>query len=45
MTATVRSPDGDTPQDVRHGAVVLEVEGNGQALELRLPRVSPGGRR
>jgi amino acid permease len=45
MTATVRSPDGDTPQDVRHGAVVLKVEGNGQALELRLPRVSPGGRR
>jgi hypothetical protein len=45
MTATVRGPDGDAPQDVRNGAVDLDVQGDGQALELRLPRVSAARRR
>ena len=37
--------DGDVPQEVRDGSVVLDVQGDGQTLELRLPRVSAGGRR
>ena len=45
MTATVRGPDGDAPQEVRNGAVDLDVQGDGQALELRLPRVSAARRR
>ena len=45
MTATVRGPGGDTPQEVQNGAVDLDVQGGGQALELRLPSVSRGGRR
>ena len=47
MTARVRGPDGDVPQEVRDGSVVLDVqgEGDGQTLEMRLPRVSAGGRR
>ena len=45
VTARVRGPDGDVPQEVRDGWVVLDVQGDGQTLELRLPRVSAGGRR
>ena len=45
MTATVRGPGGDAPQEVRNGAVDLDVQGDGQALELRLPRVSGARRR
>jgi hypothetical protein len=53
MTASIRGPDGDVPQDVRDGALVLDIQGDiqgdlqgdGQTLEMRLPRVSAGGRR
>jgi amino acid permease len=45
MTATLRGPDGDAPHEVRNGAVDLDVQGDGQVLELRLPRVSAPRRR
>lgn len=45
LTAALRGPDGEVPQEVRNGAVVLDVGDEEQTLELRLPRVSRGARR
>ena len=45
VKAVLRGPGGDVPQEMRDGAVVLEVGDDPETLELRLPKVSPGGRR
>ena len=45
VTAAVRGPRGDVAQEMRDGAVVLDVGDDPGTLELRLPRVSRDGRR
>ncbi|HEU5000470.1 MAG TPA: aromatic amino acid transport family protein [Lapillicoccus sp.] len=46
VTAALRGPDGDVPQEVREGSVVVQLDdGVAETLELRLPRVSGGARR
>jgi hypothetical protein len=44
-TALLRSRDGESPQEMPDGELVLDVGDDPGTLELRLPRVSPGGRR
>ena len=46
VTAALRGPGGDVPQEVREGSVVVRLdEGAAESLELRLPRVSGAARR
>jgi amino acid permease len=45
MTASLRGPGGDTPQPVVDGGLVVDAVNGADTLELRLPRVSPAGRR
>jgi len=46
VTATLRGPGGDVPQEMREGSVVLRLDDDvAETLELRLPRVSGAARR
>jgi hypothetical protein len=45
VTASLRGPGGDTPQPVVDGGLVVDAVNGADTLELRLPRVSPAGRR
>jgi amino acid permease len=40
-TAAVRGPTGETPVEMRDGALVIDARDDPGTLELRLPRVSP----
>jgi amino acid permease len=44
-TAVLRSRDGESPQEMPDGVLVLDAGDDPGTLELRLSRVSPGGRR